>query len=66
MNDIIDEKTGEIWLEAGEEITCDFDHKSGSITGGNLKTLFDNGVTDIHAGHRSCKRWPIPKKYNGF
>ena len=46
-NDIIDEKTGEIWLEAGEEITCDFDQKSGSITGGNLKVLFDNGVTEI-------------------
>ncbi len=47
-SDIINEKTGEIWLEAGEEITCDFDQKSGSITGGNLKTLFDNGVTEIH------------------
>ena len=46
-HDIINEKTGEIWLEAGEEITCDFDQKSGSITGGNLKTLFDNGVTEI-------------------
>ena len=46
-NDIVDEKTGEIWLEAGEEITCDFDQKSGSITGGNLKVLFDNGVTEI-------------------
>ena len=47
LSDIINEKTGEIWLEAGEEITCDFDQKSGSITGGNLKTLFDNGVTEI-------------------
>ena len=46
-NDIVDEKTGEIWLEAGEEITCDIDQKSGSITGGNLKVLFDNGVTEI-------------------
>ncbi len=46
-NDIVDEKTGEIWLEAGEEITCDFDQKSGSITSGNLKVLFDNGVTEI-------------------
>ena len=46
-SDIINEKTGEIWLEAGEEVTCDFDQKSGSITGGNLKTLFDNGVTEI-------------------
>ena len=46
-HDIVNEKTGEIWLEAGEEITCDFDQKSGSISGGNLKTLFDNGVTEI-------------------
>ena len=46
-HDIVNEKTGEIWLEAGEEITCDFDQKSGSITGGNLKTLLDNGVTEI-------------------
>ena len=46
-HDIVNEQTGEIWLEAGEEITCDFDQKSGSITGGNLKTLFDNGVTEI-------------------
>ena len=46
-HDIVNEKTGEIWLEAGEEITCEFDQKSGSITGGNLKTLFDNGVTEI-------------------
>ncbi len=45
--DIINEETGEIWMEAGEEITCDFDQESGSITGGNLKTLFDNGVTEI-------------------
>ena len=46
-HDVVNEKTGEIWLEAGEEITCDFDQKSGSISGGNLKTLFDNGVTEI-------------------
>ena len=45
--DVIDEKTGEIWLEAGEEITCDIDQKSGSVTGGNLKILFDNGVTEV-------------------
>ena len=45
--DVIDEKTGEIWLEAGEEITCDIDQKSGSVTGGNLKILFDNGITEV-------------------
>ncbi|MFL2800081.1 MAG: DNA-directed RNA polymerase subunit beta, partial [Paracoccaceae bacterium] len=46
-SDLINEKTGEIWLEAGEEITCDFNQKSGAITGGNLKVLFDNGITEI-------------------
>ncbi|MDC3108261.1 DNA-directed RNA polymerase subunit beta, partial [Paracoccaceae bacterium] len=45
--DVVDEKTGEIWLEAGEEITCDFDQKSGAVTGGNLKVLFDNGITEV-------------------
>ena len=24
-----------------------FDQKSGSVTGGNLKILFDNGITEI-------------------
>ena len=46
-SDVVDEKTGEIWLEAGEEITCDIDQKSGSVTGGNLKILFDNGITEV-------------------
>ncbi len=46
-SDVIDEKTGEIWLEAGEEITCDIDQKSGSVTGGNLKILFDNRITEV-------------------
>ncbi len=46
-SDVVDEKTGEIWLEAGEEITCDVDQKSGSVTGGNLKILFDNGITEV-------------------
>ena len=46
-SDVIDEKTGEIWLEAGEEITCDIDQKSGSVTGGNLKILFDNGIQEV-------------------
>ncbi len=46
-SDVVDEKTGEIWLEAGEEITCDYDQKSGSVTGGNLKILFDNGITEV-------------------
>ena len=45
--DMVNEKTGEIWLEAGDEITCDIDQKSGVVTGGNLKVLFDNGVSEI-------------------
>ncbi|MFT5158792.1 MAG: DNA-directed RNA polymerase subunit beta [Paracoccaceae bacterium] len=44
--DIINEETGEIWIEAGGEITLEYD-KHEEITGGTLKTLLDNGVTDI-------------------
>ena len=44
--DIINEKTGEIWAEAGDELTWELD-KEGEPTGGVLKTLVDNGVTDI-------------------
>ena len=45
--DIINEQTGEIWVEAGDELTWEIDAKTGDITGGTLKTLLDNGVTDI-------------------
>ena len=45
--DVINENTGEIWLEAGEEITCEFDKSGAEITGGNLKKLFDNGITSL-------------------
>ena len=44
--DIINEETGEIWVEAGDELTWETD-KDGEVTGGTLKTLMDNGVTDI-------------------
>ncbi len=44
--DIINESTGEIWVEAGDELTWDL-NKDGDVTGGTLKTLMDNGVTDI-------------------
>ncbi len=44
--DIINEKTGEIWVEAGDELTWET-NKDGDVTGGTLKTLIDNGVTDI-------------------
>jgi len=44
--DIINEKTGEIWVEAGGELTWDIDAKTEEVSG-TLKTLLDNGVTDI-------------------
>ena len=44
--DIINEETGAIWAEAGDELTWELD-KNGEVTGGVLKTLLDNGVTDI-------------------
>ncbi len=44
--DIINEKTGEIWIEAGDELTWETD-KDGNVTGGTLKGLLDNGVTEI-------------------
>jgi len=44
--DMINEKTGEIWVEAGDELTWELD-KAGEVSGGTLKTLLDNGVTDI-------------------
>ncbi len=45
--DIINEKTGEIWVEAGDELTWEIDAKTDEVTGGTLKTLLDNGVSDI-------------------
>jgi DNA-directed RNA polymerase subunit beta len=45
--DIINEQTGEIWIEAGGELTWEIDSKTGDIVGGTLKTLLDNGITDI-------------------
>ncbi len=44
--DIINEETGEIWVEAGDELTLEYD-KDDNITGGSLKTLLDNDVTNI-------------------
>ncbi len=44
--DIINEETGEIWVEAGDELTWEL-NKDGDVTGGTLKTLLDNDVTDI-------------------
>jgi len=45
--DIINEETGEIWIEAGAEIALEYDKKGEEIIGGTLQTLLDNGVTDI-------------------
>ena len=44
--DIINEETGAIYVEAGDELTLEYD-KSGEITGGTLQDLLDAGITDI-------------------
>jgi len=44
--DIIDEETGAIYVEAGDELTWETD-KDGAVTGGTLKDLLDAGITDI-------------------
>ena len=45
--DIIDEKTGRIWIEAGEELTIDVDENTGELVGGNVKALIDEGLVSI-------------------
>ena len=44
--DIINEETGAIYVEAGDELTQELD-KEGTVIGGNLKELLDAGFTDI-------------------
>ena len=44
--DIIDEETGAIHVEAGDEITWEVD-KDGEVSGGTLKSLLDAGITTI-------------------
>ncbi|WP_372892442.1 DNA-directed RNA polymerase subunit beta [Rhodosalinus sp.] len=44
--DIINEETGAIYVEAGDELTWEVD-KEGSVTGGTLKELLDAGVTEV-------------------
>ncbi len=44
--DIINEETGAIYVEAGDELVWEVD-KDGDVTGGNLKELMDAGVTEI-------------------
>ena len=45
--DVINESTGKIWIEAGEELTWEVDAKTGDVVGGTLKSLLDNGITQI-------------------
>jgi len=44
--DIINEDTGAIYVEAGDELTWELD-KEGEVSGGTLKELLDAGITDI-------------------
>ncbi|SMH48568.1 DNA-directed RNA polymerase subunit beta [Maritimibacter sp. HL-12] len=44
--DIINEETGAIYVEAGDELTWETD-KEGDVTGGSLKELLDAGITNI-------------------
>jgi len=44
--DIINEETGAIYVEAGDELTWEV-NKDGEVTGGSLKDLLDAGFTEI-------------------
>ena len=44
--DIINEETGAIYVEAGDELTQTID-KDGTVSGGTLKDLIDAGITEI-------------------
>ncbi|MHC0054332.1 DNA-directed RNA polymerase subunit beta [Actibacterium sp. D379-3] len=44
--DIINEETGAIYVEAGDELTWELD-KAGEVSGGSLKELLDAGITNI-------------------
>ncbi|RME16503.1 MAG: DNA-directed RNA polymerase subunit beta, partial [Alphaproteobacteria bacterium] len=44
--DIINEETGAIYVEAGDELTWETD-KDGNVVGGTLKELLDAGFTEI-------------------
>ncbi|MDB6454621.1 DNA-directed RNA polymerase subunit beta [Falsirhodobacter sp. 20TX0035] len=44
--DIINEETGEIWVEAGDELTMEYD-RDGEVKGGTLKVLLDQGITEL-------------------
>ena len=44
--DLVNEENGEIWTEAGEELTWELD-RDGDVKGGSLKVLLDQGITEI-------------------
>ncbi|AML50607.1 MULTISPECIES: DNA-directed RNA polymerase subunit beta [Falsihalocynthiibacter] len=44
--DMINEETGAIYAEAGDELAFEYD-KAGEITGGSLQELLDAGITEI-------------------
>jgi DNA-directed RNA polymerase subunit beta len=44
--DIINEETGTIYVEAGDELTLEMD-KDGEVIGGTVRELLDAGITDI-------------------
>ena len=44
--DLINEETGAIYVEAGDELTAEYD-KEGEMIGGSLKDLMDAGFADI-------------------
>ncbi|GAB5449662.1 DNA-directed RNA polymerase subunit beta [Gymnodinialimonas sp.] len=44
--DIINEETGAIYVEAGDELTWEIG-KDGEVSGGTLKELIDAGITEI-------------------
>ncbi len=44
--DIINEETGAIYVEAGDELTLEYD-KEGALIGGSVKELLEAGITDI-------------------
>ena len=44
--DLINEETGAIYVEAGDELTVEYD-KEGEMIGGSLKDLMDAGFADI-------------------
>ena len=50
--DIINEETGAIYVEAGDEMTWELD-KEGEVVGGSVKELLDAGITSVPvSGHR--------------